>query len=759
MKFVAFVKKRPASKARYKMNSVSEIIQLVFPRSEPLCLNKHKHLSSFRACRDRAFEPLNFVFDKSKQKYCAGALLMRRGSMKFSRLLIALAFGAYSISTSAVQEGVIAPPDVKVMDFMNVNMATGQVEQSLNTLDIGGDYGISHSISLYTNFFDAEDGKGYRDKFSGMPHYTTLSEEQDGYLEEDANGIVSFAIRTGTNQTNQIWVIRVSGPNGSQDFAYKQNGNLLKSAEELDTSSSYTYVAIGDKRHSLMRMANGDLIWRNPEGVETKYIAGKAGIESITYPNGFKIYVDYRAVWTNTGYMLKYDIADTYYNTLTNGYWAGNPKSITALNLAYEHCSSDKDCATTGWPKASFNWPTGTPGSFYIENALNVFSVTDQYGGVTDFHYETQNACRWRIVDESGLSGYCLDRNPGIKKYAPRLVGIKSATSNVVDMTYSYENVGENLVNENSSGSAALKVYLVYWNLHTKNGRVHKVSKKNHHRTYGEPLSSDQYNYSTVRENSGNRVQIYNYQPGVLESVMLRKKGTYNFEANSRNFVTDHTPVSGPAQSFYYDDASGGRGNLERVVTNGVNIQQADYPSSCTESNYRYCNKPIWLKDAKNNRTDYTYHQESGQIATATSPAITIKGASVRPKTTYVYDEYHATFYHYNSGNGSFSLKQSEDGMWLLRQEWACNTSNALVDSVGCSGGAQDLIKKDYYYGPQDGSQVNNLLLRGESVTAYNHAGFEETRITCYEYNKYGKQIGVTPPKGNISIASAAACP
>ncbi|MBK8187600.1 MAG: hypothetical protein IPK77_10425 [Cellvibrio sp.] len=42
--------------------------------------------------------------------------------------------------------------------------------------------------------------------------------------------------------------------------------------------------------------------------------------------------------------------------------------------------------------------------------------------------------------------------------------------------------------------------------------------------------------------------------------------------------------------------------------------------------------------------------------------------------------------------------------------------------------------------------QANNLLLRGKSITA---EGTPSIRVWCYEYDKYGKLIGETSPKGN----------
>ena len=658
-------------------------------------------------------------------------------------LAISWSFAAY-----AVQDNVIAPPDVQLIDFMNVNMATGQVVQNLDTVSIGGEYGLSHDISLFANYFDAKDGKGYRDKYSGRAHFTMLSEQQDGALNVDSNGILSFQILQNTNRITQVPVIRVSGPTGSQDFAFKSNGSYVTRYSDVDFSSNaYTYVPIGDKRHSLKRRTNGGWVWRNPEGLEITYSGG--GIDSIAYPNGFTVYVDYRAVWTNTGYMLKYDISGTYHNPILNGYWSGNPKSISGVNLAHTYCPTNSSCNTSGWPIASFNWPTGTPASFYLEGIQKIFSVTDQYGAKTDYHYETQNVCKWRLADESGTSSYCLNNNPGDRRLAPRLVGVKSAHSNIIDITYQYENDGAMLVSSPGAG-LGMRLLQFYWKLSTKNGRLLKATNKTHWRTYGKPFSSGPYNHSTVRENSGNRVQVYNFHPGKLERVTLRKQGTFEYEYNSRNFVTSLTPLSGPTQFFKYDDDEGGRGNLIRIVVNNRNIREADYATSCTDLNFRYCNKPLWIKDAKGHRTDFTYHAPSGQVATVTGPAVAVnRGTSVRQKTYYTYEQKYAYF-----KNAGGSIVRAGAPLWLLTKEHTCRTSQATL--TGCPNGSADMVETRYYYGPQQTGVANNLHMRGKSVTAQGGTGTIETRVWCYAYDKLGKLIKETPPKGNG--ASVEAC-
>lgn len=659
-----------------------------------------------------------------------------------------------------VQPGVVAPPDVRVVDYMSVNMATGQVDQSVETVSIGGELGLSHQLSIDANYLNVESHRWYRDKFALHPELVMLAPNSDGKFDTvPETGVLDFNIvPIPRSPSRQVPAMRVFAFFGSQEFAYKDGDDYVDQWIDLDITDGpdYTYEPIGDKRHSLRVLQDKSLVWRNPDGMEVEYksvpTGGYAAGEVITYPNGFKIYVESDHVWTNTGFLLKYKTLND------NSAWSGNVNAISALNLAFENCDPDGGCSTQGWPNASFSWPTSVPNSLYSDGAENIFTVTDQIGRVTELTYKTSNACYFRQPEIEGISELCENEYPGKYKYVPRLARVKSSASNVVDFEYEYENEGEMF--EASPGSGpGVHLSIWYWRLSNKVGRVSKATRMGYGRIYGKPFSGSQYGYNSVRENSDYRVQLFNYHPGKLESVEDKKRGVFYYEENSRNFITKFHPYSGPWENYNYDDAEGGRGNLVSITANNEIIQKADYPSDCNDTNFRYCNKPLWIEDANGKRTDYAYHEASGQVKSVTYPAIKIQGSSVRPKTNYVWNKYYATFFHRGENQSTPSMHKSSDGIYLLQDEWYCRTSAALTDSVGCSAGPTDLVKKHYYYGPQDGSEPNNLLLRGESITAANYAELIETRVTCYEYDKLGNKIGTSLPKGNDGMSSASACP
>lgn len=664
---------------------------------------------------------------------------------KFSLAMLA-SMASFSRPVMATQEGIIAPPPVKVVDDLGVNGSTGQPVQRLDTVSIGGENGLSHHIQVYANHFDAkaQPHTGYIDKYSGNARYVRASQTK-ARLNLDNKGILTPQIdTTPVNDGNYLWLMRVFGPVGSQDFVLN--------------SDQTTFTAVGDLRHTLrheIRNGRSTLIWRTPEGIESFYWAttgsnspgpagssGKRDLRTIIYPNGLQIDISEGGVISNAGFVLKYGLP----NPFTGNAWKDyHPSYIVGINLAEQYCSTARSasCNANGWPIARFNWPSSAPQAFYArEGVVNVFKVTDQHGGLTEFHCEAQNICRFSTVDISGESQFCKDRHPKLDQYlSPRLVAVKSANSDEIDYRYQYKNDGR-LHSTSSGPSDGMMLVHTYWDISSKEGLLVKAQYRDRSYGYAKPMAQDQYGGIMSRGISGGSVDTLGYHPGVLRSVSSSKQGTFSFESNARNFVTSHSMVI--TKGYSYDS----RGNLNRVTAAGNILQKAQYPSSCNNSNFRYCNKPEWVEDANGNRTDYTYHVQSGEIKTITKPAVKVSNNNIRPKATYNYSQLYA-YYKKNSN----TVERADSPIWKLTSEFTCRTSEATND--GCAGGDIDKVETQYYYGPQNGTP-NNLFLRGVSVTAAGDAGTLETRVTCYEYDRYGNKIAETRPKGTTSLTS---CP
>lgn len=270
----------------------------------------------------------------------------------------------------AVQLDTLAPPPVRVVDDVGVNVATGQPVQSLDTVRIGGERGLSHDIRVYANHLDGTKSfvQGYIDKYAGNARYVKVS-KYDAYLRQDEKGILTPQISDSlADDGNYLYLMRVFGPVGSQEFRLSSDGT--------------TFTPVGDLRHSLrheIRDGKSTLIWRTPEGIESIYwaetgestlgesgVSGKRDLRSVIYPNGFKLTIEEGAVTTNTGFMLKYGLPK--YGE-GNYRWSLNPNYIAGINLAIQSCSPARGspCDTEGWPTARFGWPTGAPESFFIE--------------------------------------------------------------------------------------------------------------------------------------------------------------------------------------------------------------------------------------------------------------------------------------------------------------------------------------------------------------------------------------------------------
>lgn len=661
-------------------------------------------------------------------------------------LLVGLSFSVF-----ALEDNPNAPPSPEFVDKFGVNLQTGQLSRRLATVSIGGELGLNHHVEFYTNFL-SDGNKGYIDAFAGSVTSKKISDNVVVVLT-NTNGDVTAIRDTGSYQSTftPLRVIRAYGPAGNQDFLVYKNGVVNHDTSATD---GYMYKPVGDKRHSLTESVDKRYItWTTPDGVESKYERSfNSGVQSagtgaklkeVTYPNGFKIRVNSTDVTTNTGFMLKYQLmTPSRLSTFDQ---------IIAINLAHQYCApSAEACSTVGWPTATFTWPAGTPSVFRqpglpLSNYL-VKMTTDS--GVTEIQYQPENIC---IKENGGEDTNCAASPLGGTKWYPRLRSIRTPESNIPNYQYTYKNQGsyngevltyrevdKNGMDINSGFSSAY----TYWTLNTTSGQITSATLNGtDSQSYSGPTINS-HNANVTWGNGEIWVVSSQYELNVMESLTHKKSGTYLYIKDTRHLVEKFYPIPGrgPALHYYYD---GPRGNLNKInVINAsgseTHFQEAAYPSTCDYP--RTCNKPLWVKDARGNVTNYEYDPQGrfGSPIKITSPA---DNNGKRAITIYNYEPRYA----YYKRNGE-AITQDPDPVWLLTSEHTCRTSDAT--SIGCVGGDLDMVKTSYYYGPQNGAQANNLLLRGKSIVAQGSSGLE-TRVWCYEYDKYGKLIGETLPKGN----------
>ncbi len=711
---------------------------------------------------------------------------------RVSALLIVITLcltALFATQTQATEPGgvslggaAVSLPRYQTNDVFDVNLVSGQISPSLNTIAIGGDKGLSHSISMFANDFTYKGWTGYFDKYNGKAKYTDLG--TDLYYK----GVMQGNYRIG--------VMRVSGAVGSAEFLVVQaNGSpFLREFGDPklyfditnDIPSSYAYLAIGDTRHTLEAINDGqELLWTLPDGTQVKYervvqninAFAEGVLTDITYPNGFKItHHGNTGVTTNTGFQLKYDYTavntglesskENVYFPLSppvpgdSWYTHYNPEYVRGINNAIEYCDPTLSAActlTNAWPEVKFTWPGGMPRAFFIGDSVFQVDVTSAGSKTltTKYHYEAQDlALEYPDLGDipGNEGGDDTTRGFGVgEKYMARLVGIQPASSTEITTTYRYRNPYEPVSIEscgrdpdsddpyNSGGMCG--VFFYKW-LTSTSGEVLSAEGPQGKATYfvNESQPNTSYINRSVWKLPNFSVSRSTRNPGALVEVNETNIGILSFEDSFRNFVTRLIAGPGPDKWYDYDD----RGNLETIAMekgqvddDGNSIEtsvQAHYPQTC--SNPKTCNQPEYTIDANGIQTDYEYHAQSGQITKVIHPAVKTDANStaIRPVTTYSYGDapMYAT-YKINSDTD----ETSTDGIWLLQSKTSCSKG------VTCSG--DELVITSYKY------TTANLLLKEIAVKTSS-----KTQRTCYAYDNYGNLIGETKPKGTSALTE---CP
>lgn len=628
---------------------------------------------------------------------------------------IALATVLVSSASYAIQDGPhLELPKHQSVDEYNVNLVGNQVSPTVKTVSIGGALGIQHSISMVGNYLDFDRTLyGYIDKYAGSLKRAELA--SGNYMPD------------GVKPLDRINVMRASFLGQSADFFFKKNDGTYMAVPE---GTDIVYEATGDKRHKLSR----DLVWTQPDGTQV-YFSGDS-VEKIVYPNGFTINVS-GGISTNTGYALDffYDANDpgldaskeskrysfpsgsTALRAPSSSAWrAANPKCVFAINTTVEkpYLPAPRSCdAPNKWPVAKFLWPGGMGLAIFIDRTT--ISVIDQAGSKTDFIYEANDAG----ATYYGVPIYQVNKYVPGELISPRLVEVISAGATSPTVRYKYKEPDWN-------GDEGFRDYLLHGVLREASGVLGTVS----------------YSTSSMRDNGGAQYyssdrqveQVYAPEKARVRLIDGKTARTIKYEYNYRNFpLVEEFDFKSRKKQYEYD----ARGNLIKVIE-GALISEAGYPSTCVHP--KTCNQPIWVRDANGNTTIYTYHQDSGQVESVTSPA---DARGVSAQTRYQYSALSATYYD-SKGN-----KITGSPIWLKTAEKYCTDTNYTGTGDGkgnftgaCAAGGQEVVTRYEYHS-------DNLLLTGQVVEA---DGIK--RRTCFRYDIYGNQIAKTEPKAGL-----ASCP
>jgi hypothetical protein len=628
---------------------------------------------------------------------------------KVNRSMSRIAFFSFAASlllAAAALAADIEPPRVQLVDKFGVNVANGQVTHSLGTVSIGGAMGLSHRVSVIANEFNYLGYRGFQDKYYARARNVRLC--------------VPPATCSPMN------VMRVHDFDSTVSFGYYVGAVLQL---EGTATSGYTYLSTGDERH-ILEAVGSELVWTKPDGTIVRFDRGGSSVPalqgglltSVTYPTGFTITVSPGAVNTNTGFQLKYffelvngpldkvEPPGLQAPNVSSAWVLSNPKYIRGVNAAVEHCPWTTASCTpaNAWPTATFEWPTGMPRTMYIGDSI--VRVTDATGLTTKYTFRAQDLA----YDEFGtvIAPYV----PG-REFSPRLYAITLPGATANKFTYEYKNLFASV----DYGAGAYDIRL------QSAGVVKQATRLGVTGTYD---IAKNYFGDTQNDGSGvggiTRVHQQNYfgDPNATYYADT-ESGRVWYEESGRNFVRQFVKSAAPVETYAYT-----RGNLSGVSYSGPPAYSiaAEYPPSCTATTRRTCNQATRIRDANGNWTDYTYHPQSGQVATVTYPA---NKHGVRPQTRYTYQEKEA---HYYGSSGTWITGSK---IWLKTAEEYCINSSASEGT--CANNDEVITSFEYNH--------HNLLLTG--VTVSDPQG--QIRRTCYRYDKYGHQIGVTTPNANLT--------
>jgi len=591
----------------------------------------------------------------------------------------------------------LEPPKLQIVDRNNVNMASGKLNIKQTDLSIGSkEFALTHTISNYGNRF-----LGYAENHRGNVYFSQRKE-------------------FGPMQTLVNMMTVVTG----------------EETIEFDIAANGTYVSRKDKLSTLERVGN-NYIFTSANGTEIKFVCETTAVNSNAvmvekkFPNGFTITTNYKAnvnsspilsIATNTGLQFKYRYVDVNDGNADSLSWSRQyPQSISAVNNAVEYCTpTAADCAFANtWPTVTYTWPAGLPGSVRTSYKFNekIVKVTDPIGGVTEYYLNAFDMYEGLGTDSPGPD------------FEPAVTKIKNSKGTI---EYRYKNYFGTSTNDSGVAVSTKKIV-------TQPVTLYEVLRNGVSWSYG--FESFPYGYYV-----NNRVNhsCTGYDCVKLIGLNLENGGLTFITTDDQNIVfdldiTNHVSTVTYNEKNYTKYEYDARGHINKITEYpkpGSNmaplVREANYDDSCT--NPKTCNQPNWVSDAMGQRTNYTYHPESGQVATVTKPAATDGG--IRPQTRYTYTQKYAWY-----KNSSGAYVRASSPIWLRATEGFCRTSASTTS--GCSV-AGDEVLTTYDYGPDSGP--NNLFLRGIVVTADG-----ETRRTCYSYDNLGNRIGETLPKANLT--------
>ncbi len=357
-----------------------------------------------------------------------------------------------------------------------------------------------------------------------------------------------------------------------------------------------------------------------------------------------------RSVESSLGWMVK--INSSYVSRNISG-WAvqrPEPNNISIVNRSVDYCS-------------------GTTLTCSVSNSTLVPSIGVSTADGKTFQYTDYNG---QPIFTMGYNSYSFPSGAGYgyaqgcTTYCPRIL---------VDALSTGSSVWNYSVTNSTNNDPTLSIVTV-----SSTDPYGKTSSLK--RTYIDyrPLQfTDEIGRSISYSYDGNNYVVTETWPDATYSGTTLTGGYTQYDYNSRKDIIDIKTYP--------------KGGGQPLVTSFT------YEASCTDSNFRYCNKPETVTDPRGNTTTYTYAPEHGGVRTKTAPA---DAQGRQAQSRYTYAQYYPR------------EKDSTGALINSLPVWRVSSISECINSLpgnptSCVGSTDEVVTTFSY-------QNDNVLLTSKTV-------------------------------------------
>ena len=607
---------------------------------------------------------------------------------------------------TAFAQGLSIPPRQDATSPGGVSYTSGSFTHHVRDLSIGGDFpaGLTLERTYMSNVgYNSLGTGGWNHNWTGRITLQAAPLDPDSPLNQPERRPYIYNVSVGARSVGFIGGSHFSPgppriPTGQPQGTYEPISPTGASLEYTGTTSTNGHYIFTDSDGSVINFLDHGQPsriddWTTPDGTKLTFGYGTGGL---------------RSVISSRGYAILFEPATA------PGSW-----KVCAVNMAQHVITATSTCPT-GVQTVTYSYtiPAANPISLLLTGVTDANLQTTIYGyfGADTYASPTRLNC----ITPPGQTGcqihndytFCQEWDEYSLQWhvaSAYVTGQQAATGESYAYSYAFYGSGEPK-NDKCEGSLSVSTTMVV------NGTA---------TTTVMPTGSVPY---SITDPLG-RTTIFDYMSGT------------SWAAEPSELVGVVSPM-GNSITGSYDD----RGNITQQTRTAVSgsgpasqVTTAVFPSSCTSTTRKTCNKPTSVTDYNGNTTDYTYDTAHGGVLTETGPAVN----SIRPQTRHIYAQRYAWIAA--SGGG---YVQAATPVWVRTASSMCRTSAATGNPSAPCATTGDEVRTEYDYGPNSGP--NTLLLRGQTVTSTD-GGVTTTLRTCSTYDAQGNKISETSPNANLT--------